>query len=37
MLLERVHDPDLSQTSYLIACQSSGEALVVEPRRDIQQ
>ena len=37
MLLERVYDEDLSQTSYLIACQASGEALVVDPRRDIQQ
>ena len=37
MLLERIYDEDLSQTSYLIACQASGEALVVDPRRDIQQ
>lgn len=36
MLLERIYDEDLSQTSYLIACQASGEALVVDPRRDIQ-
>src|SRR5699024_2464021 len=37
VLLERIYDEDLSQTSYLIACQASGEALVVDPRRDIQQ
>ncbi|APX33104.1 Zn-dependent hydrolase [Brachybacterium sp. P6-10-X1] len=37
MLLERIHDEDLSQTSYLIACQASGDALVVDPRRDIQE
>lgn len=36
MLLERIYDEDLSQTSYLIACQASGEAIVVDPRRDIQ-
>ncbi|WP_114853941.1 rhodanese-like domain-containing protein [Brachybacterium sp. YJGR34] len=36
MLLERIYDEDLSQASYLVACQSSGEALVVDPRRDIQ-
>ena len=36
MLLERIYDEDLSQTGYLIACQDSGEAIVVDPRRDIQ-
>lgn len=35
MLLERFYDEDLSQASYLIACQASGEAVVVDPRRDI--
>ena len=36
MLLERIYDPDLSQTSYLIGCQAENVALVVDPRRDIQ-
>src|SRR5699024_773251 len=36
MLLERIYDPDLSQTSYLIGCQVENVALVVDPRRDIQ-
>ncbi|MDI6023815.1 MBL fold metallo-hydrolase [Leucobacter sp. UT-8R-CII-1-4] len=36
MLLERIYDEDLAQASYLIACQSNGEAIVVDPRRDIQ-
>ena len=36
MLLERVYDEDLSQASYVIGCQAAGEALVVDPRRDIQ-
>ncbi|WP_343319277.1 MBL fold metallo-hydrolase [Arthrobacter sp. TMP15] len=35
MLIERIYDEDLSQASYLIGCQSKGEALVVDPRRDI--
>lgn len=35
MLLERLYDEDLSQASYLVACQDSGKALVVDPRRDI--
>ena len=36
MLLERIYDEDLAQASYLIGCQARGEALVVDPRRDIQ-
>ncbi|WAE70901.1 MBL fold metallo-hydrolase [Streptomonospora nanhaiensis] len=35
MLLERVYDDDLAQAGYLIGCQARGEALVVDPRRDI--
>lgn len=37
MLLERIYDHDLSQASYLIGCQKTGEAIVVDPRRDIQE
>ncbi|WP_422116014.1 MBL fold metallo-hydrolase [Brachybacterium sp. UNK5269] len=36
MLLERIYDEDLSQTGYFLGCQSSGEALVVDPRRDLR-
>lgn len=36
MLLERIYDEDLAQASYLIGCQVTGEAIVVDPRRDIQ-
>ena len=36
MLLERIYDEDLAQASYLVGCQAHGEALVVDPRRDIQ-
>ena len=35
MLLERVYDPDLAQASYVIGCQAAGEAIVVDPRRDV--
>jgi len=35
MLIERVYDEDLAQASYFIGCQAKGEALVVDPRRDI--
>ena len=35
MLLERIYDEDLAQASYFIGCQAKGEALVVDPRRDL--
>jgi len=35
MYFERVFDKDLAQASYVVGCQQSGEALVVDPRRDI--
>lgn len=35
MLFERVYDEDLAQTSYLIGCQASGAAAVVDARWDI--
>ena len=35
MLLERLYDADLAQASYLIGCQATGEAIVVDPRRDL--
>ncbi len=37
MLLERFYDEDLAQASYLIGCQATGEALVVDPRRDVDE
>ncbi|WP_353987722.1 MBL fold metallo-hydrolase [Ruicaihuangia caeni] len=36
MLLERIYDEDLAQASYLIGCQARGEAIVIDPRRDIR-
>lgn len=35
MLLERIYDEDLAQASYFIGCQMKGEAIVVDPRRDL--
>lgn len=35
MLLERIYDEDLAQASYFIGCQANGEAVVVDPRRDV--
>jgi hydroxyacylglutathione hydrolase len=37
MLLKRFHDPKLAQTSYLVGCHSSREALVIDPNRDIDR
>jgi hydroxyacylglutathione hydrolase len=36
MLLERYYDETLAQASYLIACEKTGEAIVIDPNRDIQ-
>ncbi|MEX2502912.1 MAG: MBL fold metallo-hydrolase [Trueperaceae bacterium] len=35
MHAQHVYDGDLAQGSYLIGCQASGEAIVVDPRRDV--
>ena len=37
MLLKRFYDTHLAQASYLIGCPASGEALVVDPNRDVEQ
>jgi hydroxyacylglutathione hydrolase len=37
MLLKRIYDPKLAQASYLIACQATGDAIVVDPNRDVEQ
>lgn len=36
MLFERIYDDDLAQASYFIGCQATGQAAVVDPRRDIR-
>ncbi len=37
MLLRRFYDAKLAQASYLVGCQATGEALVVDPNRDANQ
>jgi hydroxyacylglutathione hydrolase len=37
MLLRRFYDDRLAQASYLIGCQRTGEAIVVDPNRDAEQ
>lgn len=37
MLLKRFYDAKLAQASYLVGCEASGEALVVDPNRNIGQ
>src|SRR5690606_23237906 len=35
MYFKHFYDEDLSQGSYLIGCQECGEAILIDPRRDI--
>lgn len=37
MLFRQVFDPKLAQYAYLIGCQQTGEALLIDPERDIDQ
>ncbi|HEX5216199.1 MAG TPA: MBL fold metallo-hydrolase [Vicinamibacterales bacterium] len=37
MFLRRFFEPKLAQTSYLIGCVATGEALVIDPNRDADQ
>jgi hydroxyacylglutathione hydrolase len=37
MLLRQIFDPYLAQYAYLVGCPKSGEALVIDPERDIEQ
>jgi hydroxyacylglutathione hydrolase len=37
MLLKRFYDDGLAQASYLIGCAATGEAVIVDPNRDIAQ
>ncbi len=37
MLLRYVYNQQLAQASYLVGCQATGEALIVDPNRDIDQ
>ncbi len=37
MFFKRLYDNSLAQASYIVGCQRTGEALVVDPNRDIEQ
>src|SRR5687768_13823766 len=37
MFFQRFYDTKLAQASYLIGCQRTGESIVVDPNRDVQQ
>jgi hydroxyacylglutathione hydrolase len=37
MLLKRFYDESLAQASYLVGCAATGEALVVDANRDVEQ
>ena len=37
MLLRQVFDPHLAQYAYLIGCQRTGEAIVIDPERDVER
>ena len=36
MFFRRFYDDQLAQASYLLGCQATGEALVVDPNRDVE-
>jgi hydroxyacylglutathione hydrolase len=37
MLLRQIYDPDLSQYAYIIGCEKTGEAIVIDPERDVDR
>jgi hydroxyacylglutathione hydrolase len=37
MLLKRFYDDRLAQASFLVGCQATGEAIVIDPNRDAEQ
>ena len=37
MFFQRFHDDTLAQASYLIGCAATGEAMVIDPNRDVAQ
>ena len=37
MILKRFYDERLAQASYLVGCSATGEALVIDPHRDLEQ
>ena len=37
MLLRQIYDEDLAQAAWLLGCQKTGEAIVIDPERDIDR
>ena len=37
MFFRQVFEPRLAQYAYIVGCQATGEAIVIDPMRDIQQ
>jgi len=37
MILQRFYDEPLAQASFLVGCAQSGEALVIDPNRGVEQ
>ncbi|MEZ5285641.1 MAG: MBL fold metallo-hydrolase [Vicinamibacterales bacterium] len=37
MIVSRFYEPAIAQVSYLIGCAATGEALVIDPNRDVQR
>lgn len=37
MFIKRFFEPKLAQTSYVIGCPGAGEAIVIDPNRDVEQ
>ena len=37
MLLRQIFDPHFAQYAYLVGCQKTGEAIVIDPERDIER
>ena len=37
MLLHQIYDADLSQYAYIIGCEKTREAIVIDPERDVDR
>jgi len=37
MIVSRFYEPAIAQTSYLIGCAATGEAIVIDPNRDVDR
>jgi len=37
MLIERIFDPDLAHAAWMIGCQKTKQAIIIDPARDIDR